>query len=118
MQDNNWVNAERASKQFDGDNYTVTTEIWENEQWVNSTRETYTLTSTEEELILENWTEQGWKNTEKYQGTFDDNGNPTGMKYSSWYDTGWELEMVLFLDLTYSGSMMLRKWLFAPGILR
>lgn len=115
MQGNNWVNAERVSKQFDGDNHTVTTEIWENDAWVNSTRETYTLVSAEEELILENWTEQGWENTEKYQGTFDDNGNPTGMKYSSWYDTGWELELVLFMDLTYSGSidvteMVIRSW--------
>ncbi len=115
MQGYNWVNAERVSKQFDGDNYTVTTEIWENQQWVNSTRETYTLTNTEEELIMENWTTQGWQNTEKYQGTFDDYGNPTGMKYSSWYDTGWEIEMVLFLDLTYTGSndvveMVVRSW--------
>ncbi|HCE59150.1 MAG TPA: hypothetical protein DER09_15280 [Prolixibacteraceae bacterium] len=115
MQGNNWVNAERVSKQFDGDNYTVTTEIWENQQWVNSTRETYSLTNTEEELIMENWTAQGWENTEKYQGTFDDYGNPTGMKYSAWYDTGWEIEMVLFLDLTYTGSndvaeMVIRSW--------
>ena len=115
MQGNNWVNAERYSTQYDGDNYTATTETWDNEQWVNSTRETYSLTSTEEELILENWTAQGWQNTEKYQGTFDDNGNPTGMKYSSWYDTGWEIEMVLFLDLTYTGSndvaeMVIRSW--------
>lgn len=114
-QDGNWVNAERYSKQYDGDNYTTTTEVWENEAWVNSTRETYTLTGTEEELILESWTPQGWKNTEKYQGTFDDNGNPTGMKYSSWFDTGWELELVLFMDLTYSGSidvteLVIRSW--------
>ena len=115
MQDNNWMNAERYSKQYDGDNYTATTEIWENEQWVNSTRETYSLNNTEEELILENWTAQGWKNTEKYQGTFDNYGNPTGMKYSSWYDTGWVVEMVLFLDLTYNESndvteMVIRHW--------
>jgi hypothetical protein len=71
MQEYNWVNAERVSKQYDGDNYTTTTEIWENQQWVNSTRETYSLTNSEEELILENWTAQGWENTEKYQGTFD-----------------------------------------------
>ena len=115
MQENNWVNAERVSKQYDGEIYTTTTEIWENEAWVNSTRETYSRTSTEEELIIENWTAQGWENTEKYQGTFDNNGNPTGMKYSSWYDTGWEVEMVLFLDLTYTGSidvteMVIRHW--------
>jgi hypothetical protein len=115
LQEGNWVNAERFSKQFDGDNYTATTEIWDNEQWVNSTRETYSRTSTEEELILGNWTAQGWENTEKYQGTFDNNGNPTGMKYSSWYDTGWEVEMALFLDLTYNGSndvteMVISHW--------
>ena len=115
MQENNWVNAERYSTQYDGDNYTATTETWDNEQWVNSARETYSLTSTEEELILENWTAQGWENTEKYQGTFDNYGNPTGMKYSSWYNTGWEIEMVLFLDLTYTGSndvaeMVIRSW--------
>ena len=115
MQGYNWVNAERVSKQFDGDNYTTTTEIWDSAQWVNSTRETYSLTSNEEELILESWTPHGWENTEKYQGTFDDNGNPTGMKYSSWYETGWELELALFIDLTYSGSidvteMVIRSW--------
>jgi hypothetical protein len=115
MQENNWLNAERVSKQFDGDNYTETTEIWENQQWVNSTRQTYSRTSTEEELILENWTAQGWQNTEKYQGTFDNNGNPTGMKYSKWYDTDWELELELIMDLTYNESndvteMVIRSW--------
>lgn len=115
MQGNNWVNAERVSKQYNGDNYTVTTETWENQQWVNSTRETYSLTSTEEELILENWTSQGWENSEKYQGMFDEYGNPTGIQYSSWYDTEWELEMELFLDLSYNGSndvteLVVRYW--------
>ncbi|MCA1760224.1 MAG: T9SS type A sorting domain-containing protein [Bacteroidales bacterium] len=115
MQENNWVNAERYSKQYDGVNYIVTTEIWENEQWVNSTRETYSLTSTEEELVIENWTAQGWEKTEKYQGTFDDYGNPTGMKYSSWNDTDWEVDMALFLDLEYNESndvmeMVIRHW--------
>ncbi len=114
-QGNTWVNAERVSKQYDGDNYTITTEIWENQQWVNSTRETYSLTSTEEELILENWTPHGWENTEKYQGTFDDKGNPTGMKYSSWYESIWVVELALFLDLSYNGSddvteMVIRSW--------
>ena len=114
-QDNNWVNAERYSTQYDGDNYTATTEIWENGEWVNSKRETYSLTTTEEELILENWTAQGWENTEKYQGTFDINGNPTGMKYSSWNDNDWIVDMALFMDLTYNESndvteMAIRSW--------
>lgn len=115
MQDNNWVNAERYSKQYDGNNYTATTEIWENEAWVNSTKETYSRTETQEELIMEEWTVQGWGKTEKYQGTFDDFGNPTGMKYSSWFDTEWELELELLMDLSYNESndvteMVIRSW--------
>ena len=115
MQENNWVNAERYSKQYVGDNYTATTEIWENEAWVNSTKETYSRTETQEELIMENWTTQGWGKTEKYQGSFDNYGNPTGMKYSSWLDTKWELELELFLDLSYNESndvteMVIRSW--------
>ncbi len=112
MQENNWVNAERYSSEHDGDNYSATTEIWTNEQWVNSTRETYSRTSIEEELILENWTAQGWENTEKYQGTFDAYGNPTGMFYSTWYDTSWELEMELFLDLLYNESNDVTEMVF------
>ena len=112
MQNNNWVNAERVSKQFDGDNYTVTTEIWENQEWVNSTKETYSRTEIQEELILENWTESGWEKTEKYKGTFDAYGNPTGMFYSSWYETGWELEMELFFDLLYNESNDLTEMVF------
>ena len=115
MQDNNWVNAERYSKQYDGNNYTATTEIWENEAWVNSTKETYSRTETQEELIIEEWTVQGWGKTEKYQGTFDDFGNPTGMKYSSRFDTEWELELELLMDLSYNESndvteMVIRSW--------
>lgn len=104
MQENNWVNAERYSSQHDGDNYTATTEIWANEQWVNSTRESYSRTETQEEIILENWTAQGWEKTEKYQGTFDYYGNPTGMYYSYWYGTEWELELEFFFDLKYNES--------------
>lgn len=119
MQEYNWVNAERYSKQYDGDNYIVTTEIWDNQQWVNSTRETYSLTNTEEELIMENWNGQEWENSEKYLGTFDNQGNPTGMQYSSWYTTDWVVEMELFFDLTYSGSndvteLVIRHW--DPGL--
>jgi hypothetical protein len=112
MQGNDWVNAERYSKQYDGHNYTTTTEVWENDAWVNSTRETYSRTSFEEELILENWTETGWVKTEKYQGTFDAYGNPTGMFYSSWYDINWELEMELFFDLLYNESNDVTEMLF------
>jgi hypothetical protein len=115
MQENNWVNAERFSKQYDGDNYTATTEIWENEQWVNSKRESYSRNDTQEELVMEKWTAQGWGKTEKYQGTFDNYRNPTGMKYSSWFDTKWELELELFMDLSYNESndvteMVIRSW--------
>jgi hypothetical protein len=112
MQENNWVNAERYSTQYDGDNYTATTEIWDNEQWVNSTRETYSRTETKEEIIVENWTAQGWEKTEKYQGTFDYYGNPTGMYYSSWYGTDWGLEMELFFDLKYNESNDVTEMVF------
>jgi hypothetical protein len=102
LQDGNWVNAERYSKQYDGGNYTTTTEVWENNAWVNSERQTYLRTEFQEEIVLENWTETGWEKAEKYMGTFDAYGNPTGMFYSSWYDTSWELEMELFFDLLYN----------------
>ena len=119
MQENNWVNAERYSKQFDGENYTVTTEIWDSAQWVNSTRQTYSRTEIQEELIMENWTEQEWENTEKYKGTFDAYGNPTGMFYSSWLETGWKLESELFFDLKYNNSNDVTEMVFRfrdPGL--
>jgi hypothetical protein len=64
---------------------------------------------------MEEWTAQEWGKTEKYQGTFDEYGNPTGMKYSSWYDTKWELELELFMVLSYNESndvteMVIRSW--------
>ena len=101
-QNQNWVNAERYTTQYDGENYTATTETWVNIEWVNSERQTYSRTEIQEEIVLEKWTEQGWEKTEKYKGTFDAYGNPTGMFYSSWYETGWELEMELFFDLLYN----------------
>ena len=107
-----WLNGERYSSQYDGENYTATNEIWENGAWVNSTRETYSITEIQEELILENWTEQGWEKSEKYQGTFDYYGNPTGMFYSSWYETGWELDMELFFDLLYNESNDVTEMVF------
>lgn len=112
MQENNWVNAERYSSEYDGDNYSATTEIWTNGQWVNSTRETYSINKTQEELILENWTESGWEKTEKYMGTFDAYGNSTGMFYSSWYATVWELEMEIFFDLKYNESNDVTEMVF------
>lgn len=113
--DNNWVNGERYSKQYIGNNYTATTEVWENGDWVNSVKETYSITGNQEELILENRTEQGWEKTEKYRGTFDDIGNPTGMQYSAWHSTNWVVEMELFLDLSYNElndvtEMVVRYW--------
>ena len=104
MQGNNWVNAERYSTQYDGDNYTATTEIWENAEWVNSSRESYSRTETHEEIISENWTESGWKNVQKYRGTADNEGNWIGFQYSSWNDTEWIAFMELFFDLTYNDS--------------
>ena len=111
-QNQDWLNGERYSSQYDGENYTATTEIWENGAWVNSTRETYSRTETQEEIILENWTAQGWEKNEKYQGTFDYYGNPTGMFYSKWYGTAWELEMELFFDLKFNESNDVTEMVF------
>ena len=104
MQGNNWVNAERYSTQYDGDNYTATTEIWENAEWVKSSRESYSRTETQEEIILENWTGSAWENVEKYRGIADNDGNWIGFQYSSWNNTEWISDMELFFDLTYNDS--------------
>lgn len=112
LQNGNWVNSERYSKQYDGGNYTTTTEVWENDAWVNSTRETYSRTSMEEELILENWTAQGWEKTEKYKGTFDAYGNPTGMFYSTWNENEWFTETEFFFDLSYNEANDVTEMVF------
>jgi YD repeat-containing protein len=114
-QEDTWVNGERYSTTFNGNNFTGIVELWENGEWVNSKKETYSRTATDEENILENWTESGWEKDEKYTGTFDSTGNPTGMQYSSWYDIEWVAEMELFFDLTYNESsdvteMVFRYW--------
>jgi hypothetical protein len=64
---------------------------------------------------LEGWTDQGWGEKEKYEGTFDNNGNATGLNYSLWNNTLWVVEMALFFDLTYNESddvteMVIRFW--------
>lgn len=111
----NWFNAERYFTQYDGDNYTATTEIWDSVQWVNSTRETYLRTDNEEVSILENWTETGWENSYKYNGTIDTEGNPTGLKYSIWNASEWTTVMELFFDIEYNDTkdvteMIFRYW--------
>ena len=114
-QENNWVNAERYSTQHNGDNYTATTEIWENDQWVYTTKETYLRDEMHEELILENWIGEGWQNSEKYDATFDNYGNTTGIKYSSWEETHWEVETAYTFDLICNElrdvtEMIVRYW--------
>ncbi|HPE75574.1 MAG TPA: T9SS type A sorting domain-containing protein [Draconibacterium sp.] len=99
-----WMNGERFSAQYNGENYISTSETWINGQWVNTERQTYLHSEVLEEIVLENWTESGWEKTEKYVGTFDAYGNPTGMFYSSWYNSAWETEMELFFDMKYNES--------------
>ena len=118
-QNNNWFNGERYFTQYDGDNYTATTETWENVEWVNSTRETYSLTDNVEISTVEKWTESGWENSDKYRGTTDDEGNPTGFQYSTWSSSGWTTVMELFFDLEYNEGkdvteMIFRYW--DPGL--
>jgi hypothetical protein len=118
-QNNNWFNSERYNSQYDGNNYTATTEIWDNVQWVKSTRETYTQSVNEEVSILEYWSDSGWKNDDKYKGTTDNEGNPTGFQYSTWNNSEWTVVMELFFDLEYNETkdvteMIFRYW--DPGI--
>lgn len=118
-QNNDWFNGERYFTQYDGDNYTATTEKWENMEWVNSTRETYSLANNVEISTVEKWTESGWENSDKYQGTTDDEGNPTGFQYSTWNNSGWTTVMELFFDLEYNetndvAEMIFRYW--DPGL--
>lgn len=118
-QNETWVNSERYSAEIDGNNYISTTEFWVNIEWVKSTRETYTRTLMQEEIILENWTETGWEKTEKYKGTFDAYGNPTGMFYSTWYENEWFTEMELFFDLTFNQANDVTEMVFLyrdPGL--
>lgn len=118
-QNETWVNSERYSAEIDGNNYISTTEFWVNVEWVKSTRETYSRSEVQEELILENWTESGWEKTEKYKGTFDAYGNPTGMFYSTWYENEWFTEMELFFDLTFNQSNDITEMVFRyrdPGL--
>ena len=114
-----WFNGERYFTQYDGDNYTATTEVWDSVEWVNSTRETYSLTDNVEINTVEKWTESGWENSDKYQGTTDDEGNPAGFQYSTWSSSGWTTVMELFFDLEYNEGkdvteMIFRYW--DPGL--
>lgn len=118
-QNNTWFNGERYFTQYDGENYTATTETWVNVEWVNTKRETYTRTELEEVSILENWTQSGWEKTEKYKGTFDAYGNPTGMFYSTWYENKWVTETELFFDLAFNQSNDVVEMIFRyrdPGL--
>lgn len=118
-QNNTWFNGERYFTQYDGENYIATTETWVNVEWVNTKRETYSRTLFNEEIILENWTESGWKKTEKYKGTFDAYGNPTGMFYSTWHENKWVTETELFFDLAFNQSNDVVEMIFRyrdPGL--
>ena len=117
-QDNTWFNGERYFTQYDGEDYTATTDTWVNVEWVNTQRETYSRTEFNEEIVIENLTESGWE-IEKYRGTFDAYGNPTGMFYSTWYENEWVTEMELFFDLKFNESNDVTEMVFRyrdPGL--
>lgn len=104
-QNGTWLNGERYSAQYQGNNYTGTLETWNNTQWSYSRQEWYSRDASEENLILREWTENGWIPAENYQTTFDLQGNQTGFFYSSWDGANWFSEMEFFFDLTYEGSI-------------
>lgn len=108
-QNETWINGERYSTQFNGNNYTATTERWVNGAWANSKRESYSRTDTREEFISENWTTLGWEKAERYLSTFDDKGNPTAIQFSTWNNTEWAAETEFFFDLTYNESDYVTK---------
>lgn len=113
--ENNWGNERRVTTHFNGKNYTATTELWENEEWANSIKETYSRTETIEELIFEIWTAGEWEKVEKFESTYYNNGNLAGVKYNTWSETHWEVEMAFFFDLTYNltndvTEMIIRYW--------
>ena len=117
-QNETWVNSERYTTEIDENHHISTTEFWVNVEWVTSTRETYSRTEFNEEIVIENRTESGWE-IEKYRGTFDGNGNPTGMFYSTWYENEWFTEMELFFDLTFNQSNDVTEMVFRyrdPGL--
>lgn len=117
-QNETWVNSERYTTEIDENHHISTTEFWVNVEWVTSTRETYSRTEFNEEIVIENRTESGWE-IEKYRGTFDGNGNPTGMFYSTWYENEWFTEMELFFDLKYNESNDVTEMVFRyrdPGL--
>lgn len=117
-QDETWVNSERFTTEIDGNNYVSTTELWMNIEWVKITRETYSRTEFNEEIVIENRTESGWE-IEKYRGTFDAYGNPTGMFYSTWYENEWVTQMEFFFDLKYNESNDVTEMVFRyrdPGL--
>jgi hypothetical protein len=117
-QNETWVNSERYTMEIDEYNQISTTEFWVNVEWVASTRETYSRTEFNEEIVIENRTESGWE-VEKYMGTFDGYGNPTGMFYSTWYENEWVTEMEFYFDLKYNESKDVTEMVFRyrdPGL--
>jgi hypothetical protein len=117
-QNETWVNSERYTTEIDENNQISITEFWVNVEWVTSTRETYSQTEFNEEIVIETRTESGW-DIEKYRGTFDGYGNPTGMFYSTWYENEWFTEMELFFDLKYNESNDITEMVFRyrdPGL--
>ncbi len=117
-QNETWVNSERYTTEIDENNHVSTTELWMNIEWVKITRETYSRTEFNEEIVIENRTESGWE-IEKYRGTFDAYGNPTGMFYSTWYENEWVTQMEFFFDLKYNESNDVTEMVFRyrdPGL--
>ena len=106
---------ERYTAVYEGNNYTETIEVQENDKWVNSKRQIYTRTNTEEVNISKTWENSAWKKDEKFVSTFDASGNPTGFQYSSWADNDWTLEIRYYFDLVYDNQnnvtqMTIRYW--------
>ncbi len=99
---NEWVNTDRFSYTYTGNNYTAIREVFINDDWVLNERETYTITATEETDLFEHYDNGTWINNERYSVFYNELGAVVRSKIEKWEDNTWLLLSSTRYLLTYN----------------
>jgi hypothetical protein len=99
-----WINAERLTASYSGDNYVEVYEYWSGSVWENEYRDSYTASATEEVWTYEYWENGEWVYGDRYTDTYDDHGNWTGYTYEYWENGEWQIDYGDMAAHTYNND--------------
>lgn len=88
---NNWVNAERATYTYTGNNFVVVYDNFVSGNWEHNSRETYSELDTYGSSIYleENYINGNWVNSQKGTSVYDNKKNETSGKREIWQSGAW-----------------------------